>query len=140
MRNALLSHRRRQLMLQGNQWSAVNQAEGWKTCKKRETDRNGCRFGAGLGGSGAFVSISFQKNLESEFLYSKVLFIPEIMRDNGFLCLLVIPRGLLGSIGFGDTWRFSSPLILKVVIRLECSAGRGCMALPPRFVERACRW
>ena len=108
--------------------------------KEREVDRKGHRFGAGLGGSNAFVNVNSQKNLEREFLYSKVLFIPKIRRDNGILCLSVIPRGLPDSIGFGDTWRFSSPLILKVVIHLECSAGRGCMALPPRFVERACRW
>ncbi len=79
-------------------------AEEWKTCKRITAGRNWHRFGAGQRGSDAFVSIDSQKNLESEFLYWKVLFIPEIMRDNGILCLLVITRGLLDSLGFGDTW------------------------------------
>ena len=52
------SHRRRQLMLLENQWTAVNRAVEWKTCKKEENDRIWHRFGAGLGGSYAFVSRS----------------------------------------------------------------------------------
>ena len=36
----------------------------------------------------------YQKNLERVILCSKVLLIPENMRDNGILCLLVIIRGL----------------------------------------------
>ena len=76
------------------------------------------------GAATAFVSISSQKNFESVILYSKVLFIPEIRRDNGVLCLLVITRGLPDSIGFVDTWWLSSPLIWKAIASLECSAGR----------------
>jgi hypothetical protein len=128
------------MMLLENQWTVVSRAKGWKTCKSKDVDQNWHRFGAGLGGSNAFVSISSQKNFESVILYSKVLFIPEIRRDNGVLCLLVITRGLPDSIGFVDTWWLSNPLIWKAVASLECSAGRGCMACtPPRFVERACQ-
>jgi hypothetical protein len=50
-----------------------------------------------------------RKNLEKVIMYSKVLFILEIRRDNGLLCLLVIARGLPDSLGFGDTWGFNSP-------------------------------
>ena len=99
-----VSHRRRQLMLLENQWTAVSRPNGWKTCKSKEVDRNWHRFGADLGGFDTFVSKSSQKNLESVILYWKVLFIPEIWRNNGVLCLLVIARGLPGSLRFRDTW------------------------------------
>ena len=91
-------------MLLENQWTAVSRVEGWKTCKSKEVDRNWRWFGASLGGSDAFISKNSQKNLESIFLYWKVLFIPEIRRDHGILCFLVITRGLLDSLGFEDTW------------------------------------
>ena len=84
-------------------------ANGWTTYKSKEVGWNWHRFKASQRGSDVFVSINSQKNLESEFLYWKVLFIPEIIRDNGILCLLVITRGLPDSLGFGDTWWFSSP-------------------------------
>ncbi len=58
-------------MLLENQWTTVSRAEGWKTCKSKEVDRNWHQFGAGLGGSDAFVSINSQKNLESVILYWK---------------------------------------------------------------------
>uniref|UniRef100_A0A2N9FRB9 Uncharacterized protein n=1 Tax=Fagus sylvatica TaxID=28930 RepID=A0A2N9FRB9_FAGSY len=45
-----------ELKLLENQWTAVKRAEERKTCKRQESDRNGHRFGAGLGGSDAFVS------------------------------------------------------------------------------------
>ena len=43
------------LMLQENQWTAVRRAVEWKTCKRQTDDRNWHQFGAGLGGSNAFV-------------------------------------------------------------------------------------
>ena len=91
-------------MLLENQWTAVSRAEGWKTCKSKEVDRNWRRFGADLGGSNAFVSKNSQKNLESVFLYWKVLFIPKIRGDHGILCFLVITCGLPDSLGFKDMW------------------------------------
>uniref|UniRef100_A0A2N9E2N8 Uncharacterized protein n=1 Tax=Fagus sylvatica TaxID=28930 RepID=A0A2N9E2N8_FAGSY len=84
-------------------------AEEWKTCKRITAGRNWHRFGAGQRGSDAFVSIDSQKNLKSEFLYRKVLFIPEKRRENGFLCLLVMARGLPGSVGSEDTWCINNP-------------------------------
>jgi hypothetical protein len=45
----------------------------------------------------------FQKNAERVIWCFSVLFIPEI-GENGFLSLLVRPRGLLGSVRFEDTW------------------------------------
>jgi hypothetical protein len=93
-----------ELMLLENQWTAVSRAEEWKTCKRIKADRNWHRFGADQRGSDAFVSIDSQKNFESEFLYWKVLFIPENRRENGILCLLVITRGLPSSVGSEDTW------------------------------------
>jgi hypothetical protein len=61
-----VSHRRCQLMLLENQWTAVSQGASWKTCKKGEDDRTWHRFGAGLGGSDAFVSRGFpEKRRES---------------------------------------------------------------------------
>ena len=92
-------------MLLENQWTTVNRVEEWKTYKRRENDQNWHRFGAGLGGSDTFVSQSFyQQNVQKVILYSSVLFIPKNKRDNGILCLLVITRGLLDSIGSEDTW------------------------------------
>uniref|UniRef100_A0A2N9GII0 Uncharacterized protein n=1 Tax=Fagus sylvatica TaxID=28930 RepID=A0A2N9GII0_FAGSY len=92
-------------------------SEEWKTCKSGRqlvgigtaVGRNWHRFGAGQRGSDAFVSIDSQKNLKSEFLYRKVLFIPEKRRENGFLCLLVMARGLPGSVGSEDTWCINNP-------------------------------
>jgi hypothetical protein len=52
------------MMMLENQWTVVSRVEEWKTCKSKESDRSWHRFGAGLGGSDAFVSISSQKNLE----------------------------------------------------------------------------
>ena len=66
-----------ELMLLENRWTAVSQSEGWKTCKSKEVDQNWHRFGVGQRGSDAFISINSQKNLKSEFLCWKVLFIPE---------------------------------------------------------------
>ena len=109
------------LMLLKNRWTVVSRSEGWKTCKSKEVGQNGHWFGVGQRGSDAFVSIDSQKNLESKFLYWKILFIPEILRDNGILCFLVITRGLLDSLGFGDTWWLNGPWIWKVVTRLECA-------------------
>ena len=86
-------------------------ANGWTTYKSKEVGWNWHRFKASQRGSDVFVSINSQKNLESEFLYWKVLFIPEIRRDNGILCFLVITRGIPELVGSGDTWWFNSPLI-----------------------------
>uniref|UniRef100_A0A2N9FT13 Uncharacterized protein n=1 Tax=Fagus sylvatica TaxID=28930 RepID=A0A2N9FT13_FAGSY len=97
---------------QAMQFTAFLGAEEWKTCKRITAGRNwrsGHRFGAGQRGSDAFVSIDSQKNLKSEFLYRKVLFIPEKRRENGFLCLLVMARGLPGSVGSEDTWCINNP-------------------------------
>ena len=79
-------------------------SRGMEDLQNKEADRNWHRFGADLGGFDTFVSKSSQKNLESVIMYWKVLFIPEIWRNNGVLCLLVIARGLPGSLRFGDTW------------------------------------
>ena len=104
-----------------NPWTVVSRAEEWKTCKRIKADQNWPRLGAGQRGSDAFVSIGSQKNLESEFLYWKVLFIPEERRENGFLCLLVMARGLLGSVGSEDTWCINNPspgrsVLVKIVV------------------------
>uniref|UniRef100_A0A2N9GKV8 Reverse transcriptase Ty1/copia-type domain-containing protein n=1 Tax=Fagus sylvatica TaxID=28930 RepID=A0A2N9GKV8_FAGSY len=89
--------------------TAFLRAEEWKTCKRITAGRNWHRFGAGQRGSDAFVSIDSQKNLESEFLYWKVLFIPEERRENGLLYLLFMARGLPGIVGSEDTWCINSP-------------------------------
>ena len=98
-----------ELMLLENHWTVVSRAEEWKTCKRIKADQNWPRLGAGQRGSDAFVSIDSQKNLKSEFLYWKVLFIPENRRKNVFLCLLVMACGLPGSVGSGDTWCINNP-------------------------------
>ena len=46
-------------------------SQGMEYLQNREADRNWHRFGVGLGGSDAFVSISSQRKLESLILYSK---------------------------------------------------------------------
>ena len=48
--------------------TAVSRAWGWKTCKTKKLIGKGHRFGAGLGGSDAFVSTSWQRKLESLIL------------------------------------------------------------------------
>ena len=66
-------------MLLENQWTAVSQATSWKTCKKGEVIGPGIGLGPALEAPmlllvGVFTSkISF-----CNFLYSNVLFIPEI--------------------------------------------------------------
>uniref|UniRef100_A0A2N9J2B7 Uncharacterized protein n=1 Tax=Fagus sylvatica TaxID=28930 RepID=A0A2N9J2B7_FAGSY len=48
--------------------TAIKRAEERKTCKRQESDRSGHRFGAGLGGSDAFVSriihVAFRRPLD----------------------------------------------------------------------------
>ena len=124
-------HSQPRLLVLEDRRTADTWADGWTTYKSKDVGRNWHLFGAGQRGSNAFVSIDSQKNLESEFLYWKVLFIHEIRRDNGILCFLVITRGLPEFIGFGDTWWFNSDLIWKAVAPLECSAGWCCEALTP---------
>uniref|UniRef100_A0A2N9F3E9 Protein kinase domain-containing protein n=1 Tax=Fagus sylvatica TaxID=28930 RepID=A0A2N9F3E9_FAGSY len=53
--------------------------------------------------------------------HRNVLFIPEERRENGFLCLLVMARGLLGSVGSEDTWCINNPslgrsLLVRIVV------------------------
>ena len=55
-------------MVLEDQWAADYRADGWKTYKNKEVDRNWHWFGAGQGGSDAFVSMDSQKNLESVFM------------------------------------------------------------------------
>jgi hypothetical protein len=43
----------------GKSVTAVSRAWGWKTCKTKKLIGKGHRFGAGLGGSDAFVSTSW---------------------------------------------------------------------------------
>jgi hypothetical protein len=52
----------------GKSVTAVSRAWGWKTCKTKKLIGKGHRFGAGLGGSDAFVSTSCQRKLESLIL------------------------------------------------------------------------
>jgi hypothetical protein len=52
----------------GKSVTAVSRAWGWKTCKTKKLIGKGHRFGAGLGGSDAFVSTSWQRKLESLIL------------------------------------------------------------------------
>jgi hypothetical protein len=49
----------------GKSVTAVSRAWGWKTCKIKKLIGKEHRFGAGLGGSDAFVSTSCQRKLES---------------------------------------------------------------------------
>uniref|UniRef100_A0A2N9ETB4 Uncharacterized protein n=1 Tax=Fagus sylvatica TaxID=28930 RepID=A0A2N9ETB4_FAGSY len=57
-----------ELKLLENQLTAIKRAEERKTCKRQESDRSGHRFGAGLGGSDAFVSriihVAFRRPLD----------------------------------------------------------------------------
>jgi hypothetical protein len=55
-----------ELKLLENQLTAIKRAEERKTCKRQESDRSGNRFGAGLGGSDAFVSRSSPENMQRE--------------------------------------------------------------------------
>ena len=50
-----------------------------------------------------------RKTLRVNFYFGKVLFIPGERRENGFLCLLVMARGLLGSVESEDTWCINNP-------------------------------
>jgi hypothetical protein len=52
----------------GKSVTAVSRAWGWKTCKTKKLIGKGHRFGAGLGGSDAFVSTHCQRKLESLIL------------------------------------------------------------------------
>ena len=52
-----------ELKLLENQLTAIKRAEERKTCKRQESDQSGHRFGAGLGGSDAFVSRSSPENM-----------------------------------------------------------------------------
>jgi hypothetical protein len=49
----------------GKSMTAVSRAWGWKACKTKKLIGKEHRFGAGLGGSDAFVSTSCQRKLES---------------------------------------------------------------------------
>jgi hypothetical protein len=57
----------------GKSVTAVSRAWGWKTCKTKKLIGKEHRFGAGLGGSDAFVSTSCQRKLESLSLRYKEL-------------------------------------------------------------------
>ena len=46
-------------------------SQGMEDLQDKEADRKWHRFGAGLGGSDAFVSISSQRKLQGVILYSK---------------------------------------------------------------------
>ena len=78
------------LMLLENQWTAVSWAEGWKTCKREKDDRIGHRFGAGLGGSDAFVCQSLPEKAFDHNSVFKCTIHTWVQRENDVLCLLVI--------------------------------------------------
>ena len=76
----------------------------------KEADRKWHRFGAGLGGSDAFVSISFAEKTRK--LNSVLKMYCSYLRRGerkGFIYLLVVARGLLGSVGSEDTWCVNNP-------------------------------
>jgi hypothetical protein len=64
----------------------------------------GTGFGPAKGAPMPLLVLIPRKTLRVNFCIGKILFILEIRRDNGVLCLLVITRGLPDSLGFGDTW------------------------------------
>ena len=79
-----------ELKLLENQWTTVKRAEERKTYKRQESDRSGHRFGAGLGGSDAFVSRSFLEKLwKSDYVFKSTIH-TWVRKENGILCLLVI--------------------------------------------------
>jgi ribosomal protein S6E (S10) len=74
-----------ELKLLENQLTAIKRAEERKTCKGQESDRSGHRFGAGLGGSDAFVSRSSPEKYAERVIWCfSVLFIPEYGRRVAF--------------------------------------------------------
>ena len=90
--------------------TVVSRAWGWKTYKTKKLIEKGHRFGAGLGGSDAFVSISFAEKTRK--LNSVLKMYCSYLRRGerkGFLCLLVMAHGLLGSVGSEDTWCINNP-------------------------------
>uniref|UniRef100_A0A2N9EIT3 Uncharacterized protein n=1 Tax=Fagus sylvatica TaxID=28930 RepID=A0A2N9EIT3_FAGSY len=77
-----------ELKLLENQLTAIKRAEEWKTCKGQKNDRSGHRFGAGLGGSDAFVSRSSPEKYAERVIWCfSILFIPENRREKSFLYL-----------------------------------------------------
>uniref|UniRef100_A0A2N9J091 Transposase (putative) gypsy type domain-containing protein n=1 Tax=Fagus sylvatica TaxID=28930 RepID=A0A2N9J091_FAGSY len=97
--------------------TAVSRAWGWKTCKTKKADRKRHRFGAGLGGSDAFVSTSLSEKTRE--LNSVVKLYCSYLRRgerNGLLYLLFMARGLPGIVGSEDMWCINSPSLGRPVL------------------------
>jgi hypothetical protein len=83
----------------------------------KETDRKRHRFGAGLGGSDAFVSTSCAEKTRE--LNSVVKLYCSYLRRGerkGFICLLFMARGLPGIVGSEDMWCINSPSLGRPVL------------------------
>jgi hypothetical protein len=75
-------------------------SQGMEDLQDKEADRKWHRFGAGLGGSDAFVSTSFaEKNRELNSVLKMYCLYLRRGERKGFIYLLVAARGLLGSVG-----------------------------------------
>jgi hypothetical protein len=109
----------------------------WKTCKRQTDDRNWHRFGAGLGGSDAFVSRSLSEKLQIVICVQKYCSYLSTEREWHFMPS-GHPRGLPDSVGSEDAWRVRSPSSGRLLPIWSMVLGDAAGAQFPEFTEDTC--
>ena len=127
-------------MFQGNQWTAVRAGDRAEDLQKEMRWSEWHRFGAGLGGSDAFVSQNAPENCTgSYFCNFSTLFIPEYGGRTVFYAFR------------SSTWPSESrrilrrvegplPFVCQAVARSRRVLGDAARASFPGFAENTCAW